>query len=104
MRHKYTYYVCIITDKDRETLETAIINTANERSNHLRIEDLASKALERNPECVYIMYLEGYEDVLQAVNREHVIRKMSIKDKKGMIKRMNPEWSFLNDKFYAETR
>ena len=102
--YKHCYYVCITTDKHRRILETAIINTSDERSNHLRFEELASNVLERNPECIYILYWEKYQNVFQAVDRERTIKKMSMKEKKEIISRTNSEWRFLNDKFYTAIR
>ena len=46
--------------------------------------------------CYYLLYLDWYSDINQAIEREKQIKKWGKQKKINLIKTINPEMKFLN--------
>jgi putative endonuclease len=90
-------YVYISTDKTRTMIETGVAGALNVRFHFLEYEKETSKALESNPDCIYLIYWERLPDIIQAIERERALRRLSKKKKIMLINNANPEWVFLNE-------
>lgn len=91
------YYVYIITNIDKSVLDTGLAGALNVRLEKLNKELNAARALKSNPDCKYLLYWEQYEDMSIAMVREKEVKKMSIRKKRALINKVNPEWKFLNE-------
>jgi putative endonuclease len=91
------YYVYIVTNKNRETLETGLSGALS-----IRLRELESELTEKNNEkhCVHLLYWESYENPTEAMTRSKDIKKMSKKKKIELINSNNPQWLFLNERIH----
>lgn len=48
--------------------------------------------------CFFLIYYEFFQDVEQAIAREKQIKGYSRMKKENLIKNINPNWDFWNDK------
>jgi putative endonuclease len=50
--------------------------------------------------CYFLVYYEHFQQVEDAINREKQLKKWRREKKENLIKEINPEWRFLNEKIY----
>jgi putative endonuclease len=91
-----TYYVYIVTDREKKALETGVAGALNIRLSRLALNAYTAMA-EAQPYCMYLLYWEKYTDVQEAMVREEKIKKMTRSKKDELISASNPEWRFLNE-------
>jgi putative endonuclease len=94
------YYVYIVTDKEKVTLETGVAGALNVRLNRLEL-NADNDATTGSNTCIYLLYWEKFTDVHEAMAREEKIRKMSKAKKEELIKQVNLQLRFLNDEVKA---
>jgi putative endonuclease len=91
-----TFYIYIVTDKERKRIEIDVTGDLNNRLIQLKS---AENAPDKLP-CLHLVYWESYNDVKEALVREKAIKKLSRKKKKALVGNTNPEWVFLNEKVH----
>lgn len=94
----HTYYVYILTNKNRTVLYTGVTNNLN-----VRLHQHAAKA---NPEsftakynCRYLIHYEKFTWIQEAIPREKEIKNLNRIKKLQLIRQSNPNLKFLNDDF-----
>ncbi len=89
------YYVYIITNKVNTTLYIGVTNNLNRRiyehKNKL-VDGFSSKY-----NLYKLIYIEVYNDINQAIEREKQLKKWSRKKKEMLIYNSNPQWEELFD-------
>jgi putative endonuclease len=93
------YYVYIVTDKDKTTLETGVAGALNVRLNKLEHHADNNTADGAKPYCMYLVYWEEFTNADEAIAREKKIKKMSKSKKEELVERTNLKWRFLNEDF-----
>lgn len=94
----YTFYVYILTNKNRTVLYTGVINNLK-----LRLQQHTNKL---NPNSFtakynshYLIYFEKFSWIQLAIEREKEIKNLSREKKLHLIKEINPNLEFWNYQF-----
>lgn len=90
-------YIYIVSNYERTTLYIGV--TANLS---VRIFDHASEKdseFAAKYKCKYLIYFEGFQNIEEAIAREKVLKKWKRKWKFNLIKKSNPEFNSLTNKF-----
>lgn len=97
----YTFYVYILTNKNRTVLYTGVTNNL-----HLRLHQHKMKT---NPSSFtakynveFLVYYEKFGWIQQAIEREKEIKDLSRNKKLELIRFQNPNLDFLNHLFQQE--
>ena len=98
----YTFYVYILTNKNRSVLYTGVTNNL-----HKRLKQHEDKT---NPNSFtakynahYLIYYEKFSWIRQAIEREKEIKNLTRAKKEQLIAGANPNWEFLNALFEIPT-
>jgi putative endonuclease len=96
-----TYYVYILTNKNKTVLYTGVTNDLKRRLyEHLTHKDhINSFTFKYN--CYYLVYYEEHNDINLANEREKQIKGWKRFKKEDLITGFNPDWKFLNDDVFA---
>ena len=94
----YTFYVYILTNKNKTVLYTGVTNNL-----HIRLHQHKNKT---NPNSftakynvAFLVYYEKYDWIQQAIEREKEIKNLSRTKKLDLIRIQNPNLEFLDDLF-----
>lgn len=94
----YTYYVYILTNKNRTGLYTGVTNNLK-----LRLQQHETKL---NPNSFtakynahFLIYFEKFSWIQLAIGREKEIKNLSREKKLNLIKEINPNLEFWNNHF-----
>jgi len=94
----YTFYVYILTNKNRTVLYTGVTNNL-----HIRLHQHKTKADPNSFTAKYnvefLVYYEKFGWIHQAIAREKEIKNLSRLKKFDMIRIQNPNMDFLNTLF-----
>lgn len=91
------YYVYIITNALKTVLYTGVTNDWQRRINeHILDSETLKKTFAGKYNCRYLLVLEEYMFIKDAIEREKEIKKWSRKLKEYLINQSNPNWTFLN--------
>lgn len=91
------YYVYIITNAHKTVLYTGVTNNWQRRINeHILDAETLKKTFAGKYNCRYILVLEEYMFINDAIDREKEIKSWSRKLKEDLINQTNPNWTFLN--------
>ena len=97
----HTYYVYIITNKNRTVLYTGVTNNLHRRLNEHHVKrNSGSFAARYNVE--FLIYYEKFGWIQQAIAREKEIKLMSRMKKLTLIREYNPNLNFLNHLFQTD--
>lgn len=89
------YFVYIITNYYKTVLYIGVTNDLKRRINeHFRGLVLGFSTRYK---CKYLVYYELHTEISLAISREKEIKKWSRKKKLDLIKKMNPNWKFMNE-------
>jgi putative endonuclease len=92
-----TYYVYILTNKNKTVLYTGVTNDLQRRIwEHKNLKDHKSSFSQRY-NCFYLVYYEEFNNIDQAIEREKIIKGWKRFKKENIINEFNPEWKFLNN-------
>ena len=91
----HNYYVYILTNFTKKVLYTGVTNDLARRLYEHRYIEKGSFCYRYR--CYYLLYLDWYQDINQAIDREKQIKKWGRGKKINLIKTINPEMKFLND-------
>jgi putative endonuclease len=90
------YYVYIITNALKTVLYTGLTNNWQRRINeHILDSETLKKTFAGKYNCRYILVLEEYMFINDAIEREKEIKSWSRKLKEDLINQTNPNWTFL---------
>jgi putative endonuclease len=96
-KYPFPYYFYIITNKNRTVLYCGMTNNLEARLwEHERSEGDRRKFAGRY-NCHFLVYYEGFDFVIDAIDREKEVKKWNRSKKERLICSLNPDWSFLND-------
>lgn len=94
----YTFYVYILTNKNRTVLYTGVTNNL-----HIRLHQHKTKTNPRSFTAKYnvesLVYFEKFGWIQQAIEREKEIKNLSRNKKLELIRFQNPNLDFLNHLF-----
>ncbi len=97
----YTYYVYILTNKNRTVLYTGVTNHLKLRL-HQHENKLNPKSFTARYNTHYLIYYEKFGWIQLAIEREKEIKNLTREKKLLLIKEINPNLEFWNDKFKYE--
>ena len=94
----YNFYVYIITNKAKTVLYTGMTNNLKRRLQEHK-EKINPNSYTAKYNVEFLLYYEHYGWVQQATAREKEIKLMNRDNKFELIKSLNSNLDFLNDKF-----
>ena len=94
----YTFYVYILTNKNRTVLYTGVTNNLKLRL-HQHETKLNPKSFTAQYNAHYLIYFEKFGWVQEAIAREKEIKNLSREKKLQLINELNPNLDFWNEKF-----
>jgi putative endonuclease len=94
----YTFYVYILTNKNRNVLYTGVTNNLKRRL-HEHENKLNPKSFSARYNVHYLIYFEKFTWIQLAIEREKEIKNLSRVKKLNLIKEGNPELEFWNHYF-----
>jgi len=94
----HNYYVYILTNKNKTVLYTGITNDLKGRLFWHMNPESHTNHFTYNYKCFFLIYYAFFQDVDQAIAREKQIKGYSRMKKENLIKNINPNWDFCNDK------
>lgn len=94
----YTFYVYILTNKNKKVLYTGVTNNLKRRL-HEHQTHLNPKSFTAKYNVHYLVYYEKFSWIQLAIEREKEIKNVTRAKKEEIIKEYNPDWTFLNHIF-----
>lgn len=96
----HTYYVYIITNRFRSAFYIGMTNNLKTRlSQHKENIEVGNKTFASKYNIEFLVYYEKFTWVEDAILREKEIKKWRREKKLDLIKKFNPEFEFLNERF-----
>lgn len=97
----YTFYVYILTNKNKTVLYTGVTNNLRKRL-HQHKTKVNPNSFTAKYNVEFLVYYEKFGWIQQAIEREKEIKNLSRTKKLGLIRIQNPNMDFLNDLFQQE--
>lgn len=94
----YTFYVYILTNKNRTVLYTGVTNNLKLRL-YQHENKLKPTSFTARYNVFYLIYFEKFDWINQAIEREKEIKNLSRDKKLNLIKEINPNLEFWNEHF-----
>ena len=95
----HNYFIYFVTNVTKKVLYCGVTNDLKIRLYQHKQDSLNEKKhFAGKYNCYYLVYFERFQQIDQAIKREHELKGWSRKKKEELIKTMNPNWNFLNDK------
>ena len=94
----YTFYVYILTNKNKTVLYTGVTNNLKLRL-YQHENKLNSKSFTSRYNTHFLIYYEKFGWIQQAIEREKEIKNLSREKKLNLIREFNPDLEFLNECF-----
>lgn len=91
--HSSTYYVYILTNKNKTTLYIGVTNNLQKR--HQEHCTGQHKGFSKKYNCHHLVYYEEFSDINRAISREKEIKNWRREKKNSLIETKNPGWKFL---------
>jgi putative endonuclease len=92
-----SYYVYILTNKNKNVLYTGVTNDLKRRVwEHLNQQD-NKKSFTYRYNCFFLVYYEEHRNINRAIEREKEIKGWKRFKKENLIDNFNPGWKFLNN-------
>ncbi|MBL7712082.1 MAG: GIY-YIG nuclease family protein [Chitinophagaceae bacterium] len=92
------YYVYIITNIHKTVLYTGVTHNWSRRMNeHIHDAETVKRTFAGKYNCRYLLLLEEYMFVRDAIAREKEIKDWNRERKEQLISLSNPDWTFLNE-------
>ena len=92
-----TYYVYILTNKNKTVLYTGVTNDLQRRLWEHSHHEKQINTFTFKYNCYYLIYYEEHNDVNMAIEREKQIKGLKRHKKENLINEFDPNWDFLND-------
>jgi putative endonuclease len=97
---KHNYYVYILTNLNRTVLYTGVTNSVEARiMQHKADAEGEKKTFTGKYNCVYVIYMEHFQYINNAIAREKEIKGWTRAKKEALINGFNPKWDFLNEQW-----
>ena len=84
-------YVYMMTNKNKTVLYVGVTNNLVRRVEEHKTHFVKGSFTDRY-NCEYCIYFEEFSNIIAAIQREKVIKKMSRQNKEKLINALNPEW------------
>lgn len=94
----YTFYVYILTTKNKTVLYTGVSNNLKKRLQQHK-EKLNPNSFTARYNVYYLLYFEKFTWIQLAIEREKEIKNLSRAKKLDLIKKQNPNFDFYNHYF-----
>ncbi len=94
----YTFYVYVLTNKNRTVLYTGVTNNLKLRL-YQHENKLKPTSFTARYNVFYLVYYERFSWIQMAIQREKEIKNLSREKKLYLIREFNPKLEFLNDYF-----
>jgi len=94
----YTFYVYVLTNKNRTVLYTGVTNNLKLRL-YQHENKLNSRSFTSRYNVFYLIYFEKFDWIQLAIEREKEIKNLSRDKKLNLIKEVNPDLEFWNEHF-----
>ena len=91
----YTFYVYILTNKNKTVLYTGVTNNLKLRLQQHK-EKLNPKSFTAKYNVHFLVYFEKFSWIQLAIEREKEIKSLSRQKKLDLIKEQNPNFDFYN--------
>ena len=91
----YTFYVYILTNKNRTVLYTGVTNNLKKRL-HQHETKLYPKSFTALYNVCFLIYFEKFSWIHLAIEREKELKNLTREKKWNLIKEVNPEVEFWN--------
>ncbi len=101
MSREYTFYVYILTNKNKKVLYTGVTNDLKRRLYEHQTHQNHINSFTHKYNCYYLVYYEVHNDIKQAIEREKRIKGWKRFKKDELIAESNPDWNFLNNDIFA---
>ena len=95
----YTFYVYIITNKNKTVLYTGFTNNLRRRLDEHQNPLSPKSSFTGRYNVHFLLYYEKYGWADEGIAREKEIKGWSREKKENLINRQNPKWDFLNELF-----
>ena len=96
----HTYYVYILTNKNRSTFYIGVTNNLKLRlQQHKDNLETCNKTFASKYGLEFLIYYEKFVWVQEAISREKELKKWRRDKKLSLVKGFNPEFEFLNYHF-----
>ncbi len=99
-KHNACYFVYILTNIDHSQLAVGVTGALTDRLYEMERRSLDLPV--NKVACTFLVYLEGFSDVRQAILREQRLKSLSRNKKRLLISQFNPEWKRLNKAIYEQ--
>lgn len=94
----YTFYVYILTNKNRTVLYTGVTNNLKLRL-YQHENKLKPASFTARYNSYFLIYFEKFNWINHAIDREKEIKNLSRDKKLNLIKEINPNFEFWNEHF-----
>jgi putative endonuclease len=94
------YYVYILSNRKRNVLYTGVTNDLVRRITEHYENRLTNNTFAGRYCCYYLLFVEDFEHISQAIAREKEIKGWTNKKKIELIRRENPTFCFLNNTLF----
>lgn len=98
----YTFYVYILTNKNKTVLYTGVTNNLHQRLHQHKTKS-NPKSFTAKYNCEFLIYYEKFGWIHHAIEREKEIKNLSRQKKLDLIYDVNPDLEFLNYLFEIPT-
>ena len=95
----YTFYVYILTNKNKTVLYTGFTNNLGRRLEEHQNPLSPKSSFTSRYNVYYLLYYEKHGWADEGIAREKEIKGWSRQKKQNLINRQNPKWGFLNELF-----
>lgn len=96
----HTYYIYILTNKNRSTFYIGVTNNLKIRlQQHAANLEIENKTFASKYGIEFLIYYEKFVWVQEAISREKELKKWRRDKKLSLIQNFNPEFEFLNYHF-----
>jgi putative endonuclease len=96
MRPNQKHYVYMMSNKHRNVLYVGVTNNLKRRV--YEHENGLDKGFSKKYNCHYLLFFEEFQSINLAIKREKEIKGWRRDKKDALIKSINPQFNFLNDK------
>lgn len=96
MQFARTYFVYILTNKNKTVLYVGVTNKLNRRLQEHKEKFGGSTSFTKKYNLDILVYYEGYNDIRDAISREKQLKGGSRKKKIDLIISVNQEWRDLS--------
>ena len=90
-------YVYILTNKNKTTLYIGVTGDFQKKiSDHY---DGIGSTFTRKYALKHLIYYEKFDNITDAIQREKQLKRWSRSKKEELIRKLNPDWEFMEKKF-----